>query len=469
MQRIHALKMNSNFKYEQQSDAGSVRSFQNTENRDDNGNLNTNTRSDYGNIRSFRDIETRSEIGSVNSYQNGSFQYFRNPDTRSEISSNRSYQSRSEIGNFVHNNCARWAAQLSTHHDQQESQETRSYSYAEKRIAGLILKRQNEKRFANPTPEWLEKLRWAKQVLPNLSLEWSRDDNGQTKRQYTKEVTGAKNAKRARLQPRESFVEMAKTKMLLGVLDQGQPDDRVLRSHWKWIETALAPRCFELLRQMPGPPPCCKDVGWYQGNIKVIACDNSRSVQLYKAAVARVGEVYPGAKLVALDWCELPSKPRARIWIPTSLAKPEVIINMLQRCNPQLPTHDWRVVKIDKSSGPTCQAVLKLNRQSLAPIRAANEELNFGFSSVPVRIYKADMTAYLRDTSSKPNAPNLRSTTTAFSDVASEISGYCSNASTLVRGFQSLSYEDNCSVILDDFSNNSDDDGKHDRMLPPFN
>lgn len=459
--------MNSNFKYENQCDAGSVRSFQNTENRNDIDNL--NTRSDFGSIRNFRETDTRSEIGSVNSYRNGSFQYFRNPDTRSEIGSNRSFQSRSEIGNFVHYNCARWAAQLSTHHAQQEAQEMRSYSYAEKRIAGLILKRQNEKRFASPTPEWLEKLRWAKQVLPNLSLEWSRDEHGQTKRQHPPEATGVKNAKRARLQPRESFVEMAKTKMLLGVLDQGQPDDRVLRSHWKWIETALAPRCFELLRQIPGPPPCCKDVGWYQGNIKVIACDNARSVQLYKAAVARVGEVYPGAKLVALDWCELPSQPRARIWIPTSLAKPQVILNMLQRCNPQLPTHDWRVVKIDSSSGPTCQAVLKLNRQSLAPIKAANGELNFGFSSVPIRIYKADMTAFLRDTIGKPNAPNRSSPTTAYSDVASELSGYSSNASTLVRGFQSLSYEDNDSMFLDDLSNNSDDDEKDVRMLPPFN
>lgn len=434
--------MNSNFKYENQTNDGSVRSFQNTE-----------TRSEIGSVNRFRNTETKKEFGN--------FQCFRNPESRSEISSNRSYQSyatRSEIGslqNFqntssiVYNNCARWAAQLSIDHVQQDPQEEKKYSYAEKRIAGLILKRQNEKRGENATAEWLEKLQWAKQVLPNLSQEWCREEHRQTKRQYSVEVAGP-SAKRNRLPPRQSFVELASRKMLLGVLDRGQPDDRILRTHWKWIEAALATRCFELLRQVPGPPPCCKDVGWYQGNIKVIACENARSVQLFKVAVASVGEVYPGAKLVALDWCEVPSQPRARIRIPTSLAKPEVILNMLQRCNPQMPTHDWRVVKIEKSSGPTCQAILKLNRQSLAPIAEANGELNFGFNSVSVNIYKSDITSDIS------NAPNLRSEI-AFSEDAIELS----------RRFQKLSYEENES-LLDDLSNNSNDVETVLSIFPPF-
>ncbi|KAH8419355.1 hypothetical protein KR222_006515, partial [Zaprionus bogoriensis] len=298
----------------------------------------------------------------------------------------------------------------------------RSYSYAEKRIAGLILKRENEKSCANPTADWQRRLRWAKQVLPNLSQEWS-----QAKRQHTLSTAaaGGCGAKRTRTQlPRESFAEMSKRWMLIGVLDKGQHDDRIPRNQWKWVEAALAARCFELLQRMPaGPAPVCKDVGWYQGNIKVIACDNRRSVALYKAAVGRVGEVYPGAKLVALNWSDVPSQPRARIWIPTSLAKPELILHMLQRCNPQLPTHDWRVVKVEDSPGPTCQAVLKLNRASVELIEASNGELNFGFSSVFVKIYKAD--------AAQRSERNLSSELT-FSDAGSEVGGYFSDTSSLV-------------------------------------
>ncbi|XP_039227786.1 uncharacterized protein LOC120320873 [Drosophila yakuba] len=63
---------------------------------------------------------------------------------------------------------------------------------------------------------------------------------------------------------------------------------------------------------------------------------------------------------------------------------------MLQRCNPHLPTSDWRGVKVDEMEGPTNQAILILNKESLAPIKAAHGELNFGFNSVTIKVYKSD-------------------------------------------------------------------------------
>lgn len=33
----------------------------------------------------------------------------------------------------------------------------------------------------------------------------------------------------------------------------------------------------------------------------MIACDDVRSAQLYKAAIAKVGEIYTGARLIAVD------------------------------------------------------------------------------------------------------------------------------------------------------------------------
>ncbi|XP_043071718.1 uncharacterized protein LOC122322711 [Drosophila grimshawi] len=148
--------------------------------------------------------------------------------------------------------------------------------------------------------------------------------------------------------------------------------------------------CIHSLVPGKGPSHGSRDAGWYQGNTKVIACQDARSVELYKAAVAELGEVYPGAKLVAVDWSEVPSRPRSRIWISASLKVPDQVLNLLQLCNPSLPTHDWRVVKIEATNGPTNQAVPILNKESLAPIEAAKGELNFGFGSITVKIYKSD-------------------------------------------------------------------------------
>ncbi|KAL7723852.1 hypothetical protein ACLKA6_008705 [Drosophila palustris] len=96
----------------------------------------------------------------------------------------------------------------------------------------------------------------------------------------------------------------------------------------------------------------------------ILQRNHNCAAELYKAAVASVGEVYPGAKLEAVNWDEVPVQSS--------------------------PTHDWRVAKIEETPGPTYQAVIILKKESLAPIDAAGGELNFGFSSVFIRVYKSD-------------------------------------------------------------------------------
>jgi len=63
---------------------------------------------------------------------------------------------------------------------------------------------------------------------------------------------------------------------------------------------------------------------------------------------------------------------------------------MLQECNPHLPTKDWKVVKVEKHEGDVNQAVLVLNKQSVAPIETARGVLNFGFSAIHMKVYKVE-------------------------------------------------------------------------------
>ncbi|KAL7725382.1 hypothetical protein ACLKA6_000143 [Drosophila palustris] len=219
------------------------------------------------------------------------------------------------------------------------------------------------------SPAGARTVEWARSVIPD----WKPSSKAlaQAKRQRSQD-TPAPSAKKSRVQPGRSFAQIARERILIGVLDRGNLEGGIPRNQWRWVESALATHCFNLLEKEPGPPPICKDVGWFQGNVKVIVCEDNRSAELYKAAVASVGEVYPGAKLEAVNWEDVPARPRARM------------------CNPRLPTHDWQVAKIEETPGPTHQAVIILNKESLAPIDAAGGELNFGFSSVFIRVYKSD-------------------------------------------------------------------------------
>jgi len=125
----------------------------------------------------------------------------------------------------------------------------------------------------------------------------------------------------------------------------------------------------------------------------VVACDSQRSADLYKQATSKLGEIYEGANIVALDWCDVPSRPRARIWLPAAIKAPEDILFMLQECNPHLPTNDWKVVKVEEHEGDVNQAVLVMNKESVAPIETARGLLNFGLSAVHIKVYKGDSNA----------------------------------------------------------------------------
>ena len=73
-----------------------------------------------------------------------------------------------------------------------------------------------------------------------------------------------------------------------------------------------------VLGEMPGPPPICNDAGWLQGPIKLIAFGDMRSVECYKAALKKVGEVWPGVILDVVKKKDIKPRPRAHAWIPTN-------------------------------------------------------------------------------------------------------------------------------------------------------
>jgi len=93
-----------------------------------------------------------------------------------------------------------------------------------------------------------------------------------------------------------SFAEVVKDRKIIGVIDQSDEGGRIPRNQWGLVKRALASVALKVLDENPGPPPDCTDAGWYQGKVQLIACEDERSAALYKAAINKVGEVYPGAR-----------------------------------------------------------------------------------------------------------------------------------------------------------------------------
>jgi len=122
----------------------------------------------------------------------------------------------------------------------------------------------------------------------------------------------------------------------------------------------------------------------------LIACEDERSAALYKAAITKVGEVYPGAKLADCEAADIPSRPRARVFLQSEPSEPGAILSLLTSFNPKLPTDGWKVVKVEKTERVTMNVVILLNQACFEPLAPQQNRLNYGFDKVQLRIYGKD-------------------------------------------------------------------------------
>ncbi|XP_041449842.1 uncharacterized protein LOC111079455 [Drosophila obscura] len=216
-------------------------------------------------------------------------------------------------------------------------------SYQDRRRAAFIL--------SNDDPEFrssakgIEQRLWASSIIPDFQPAKAGKGTAKApnKRQRSAEDPAAQpcQGKRAKAHSaNRSFAKVAMGKTLIGVLDRGAKDGNVPRDKWHLVDAELQDKFLEELVENGGPPPKCEDAGWHQGTVKAIACQDARSAGLYIKAVAALKEVYPGAKLEAVKWEDIPRIPRARAWVSVKPAEPEKILKVLQVCNPHLPTTD---------------------------------------------------------------------------------------------------------------------------------
>lgn len=91
-----------------------------------------------------------------------------------------------------------------------------------------------------------------------------------------------------------------------------------------------------------------------------MACVDKRSAFLLKLAIGSIGELWEIARPDVVSVSEMPRRPSP---------SPEDILKIIQCCNPQLPTHDWKVV-VSAAEGSLRTEIVVSNLDSLKSLRA---------------------------------------------------------------------------------------------------
>ena len=104
------------------------------------------------------------------------------------------------------------------------------------------------------------------------------------------------------------FSEVLKQGFTWAVIDRSHPDGSITLTKWKLLGHALFNVFLEVKEYNPGHSPSCRDAVWYQGHIKLVACSDLRSKELYKAAIRKIDQVWLGARIATVPPDQAPNR-----------------------------------------------------------------------------------------------------------------------------------------------------------------
>lgn len=294
-------------------------------------------------------------------------------------------------------------------------------AFITRRSAYKIISRLGGKPVGELTEQEKTSLQWAKTHIEGLKRGSPSAKEGNPERKPTEAapkrqrsgedtLPGTKRSKYTPQRPQtRSYKDVAKDHLIWAIIDRNASDGTISSKNWKLVVVALSRAFLNVLRGNPGPPPQCEDAGWYQGHIKLIACADERSALLYKDAVESLGEVWQGARIEAIPLADVPQRPRSIAKIPAEPSDPKEILEIIQISNPQLPTQDWKVVRVTESVEESRKATVIINSDSLPSLRKTQGKIFYGFGTIFLRVYKGD-------DKGKPQAPVTTTTSTASTE-----------------------------------------------------
>ncbi|XP_054745853.1 uncharacterized protein LOC129250242 [Anastrepha obliqua] len=94
--------------------------------------------------------------------------------------------------------------------------------------------------------------------------------------------------------------------------------------------------------------PTFDGAGWFSG-VKIIECKDDPSLTWAKEALKKLQDLWEGAALEIVDRSYVPPIPKVKVLIPRMI-NPKYALRPLQMQNKDVPTNDWKILKVVKSA-----------------------------------------------------------------------------------------------------------------------
>ncbi|XP_037957575.1 uncharacterized protein LOC119687356 [Teleopsis dalmanni] len=182
---------------------------------------------------------------------------------------------------------------------------------------------------------------------------------------------------------------VAKRRLIVALIDRSDPQGQMVETRWKIVEMKLLDAMFAKMSAEPeAPMPSFDGAGWFNG-VKLLKCKDDSTLNWLREAAKTLQGLWEGASLEVVDRKDIPSLPKAKVLIPR-VVKPEDALRLLQRQNPDVPTSDWKVLKVLKPAkeGEGQNYILLINKMAEDILYSRYGKMSWGVGSVYLRLKK---------------------------------------------------------------------------------
>ncbi|XP_017480106.1 PREDICTED: uncharacterized protein LOC108369494 isoform X2 [Rhagoletis zephyria] len=184
--------------------------------------------------------------------------------------------------------------------------------------------------------------------------------------------------------------EVAEQHLTVALLDHSDPYGKMTTKKWKSVEGELLSLMIRQMHEEPGKPmPTFDGEGWFYG-VKLLKCKDSAALEWLKQAVPNLQRQGDNAHLEVVDRVLIPTIPKAKVWIPY-VVKSDYALRLLQAQNPNIPTRDWKVLHVSKTTDEGQSYILQINKEAEDLLYPEYGKMSWGMGSVYLRLKKRNL------------------------------------------------------------------------------
>lgn len=230
------------------------------------------------------------------------------------------------------------------------------------------------------------------------------EEEGSTSKKHKQTKTTPE--RRADLSLIRTASEVVKTNhLLVALIDRSVPYGKISGDRAKVVEMKMLDAMINATIEKPGTQmPAFDSSRWYN-DCKLLQCKDQFTLDWIKAEIAKLtsNDLWEGADLTIVPKAEIPAPPKAKVFIPR-IVPPEHALGLLRSQNPDVPTHDWKVLHVEKpkdTSGGQFY-ILQINEEAEQMLYPRYGKMSWSWCTVNLRLKRKKKTESQQQTTIEP-------------------------------------------------------------------